>query len=157
MTNASGRWAAIAAHNPEQAVGDDHGPVGIGRGPVQQERAGRRRCPAEQTRALLDRRVAQRTLQQSAHDAEREVALGRPRRGAADQAARVGGEPHRVVQQRGLAQTGRSVEHDDSAGSPDEPADRLAEQIELEGALDQRQIGGGAGGMLRSEHPEVPD
>ena len=107
---------------------------------VEQQRAGRRRGPVEQLRALVLGGLAQRRLEQRAHDAEGEVALERARRGAADQAAGVGGGQRGVLEQRRLAQARGRVEHDDPAVALGQAADRAAEHLELDGALDERRV-----------------
>ena len=56
--------------------------------------------------------AAQRRLEQRADDTEREMTLVRGRGGAAHEAAGCGREPRGMLEQRGLAEAGRGLEHD---------------------------------------------
>ena len=125
---------------PQHAVGEQHRRVAAGDGALEQQRARRRGGPVEQLRALLAGGLAQRRLQQRAHDPEGEVALERARRGAAHEAAAVGGEQRRALEQRRLAQARGRLEHDDPALAVGQPADRAREHPELDRALDQRRV-----------------
>ena len=90
---------------------------------LQQQLAGRRRGAVEQVRALCGRALAHGRLEQRAHDAEGEVALERPGRRAADEAAGLDRERRARFEQRRLAHARRGLEHDDRArarrGTPD--------------------------------------
>ena len=121
-------------------MGDEHRRVAAGHGALEQQRAGRRRGAVEQLRALALGGLAQRRLQQRAHHAEGEVALERARRGAAHEAAGVGGGQRGVLEQRRLAQARGRVEHDDPAVAVGQAADRAAEHLELDRALDERRV-----------------
>ena len=69
---------------PQHAVGEEHGGVAAGDGAVEEQRARGRSGPVEQLRALLAGGLAQRRLQQGAHDPEAGsgARVGPARRGA---------------------------------------------------------------------------
>jgi hypothetical protein len=125
---------------PQHAVRDEHRRVLAGDAALEQQRARRCRRPVEQLRALALGGVPQRRLEQRAHDAEREMALERPGRGAAHEAPRVGSLQRGAIEQRGLPQPRGRVEHDDRAVAARDAAHRAGEDLELHGPLDQRGV-----------------
>ena len=125
-------------------MGDRHGGVRLGHGPVEQQGAGRRRRTLRQPCPPLLVSVTERALEQRPHDAEGEVALERPRRGVAHDAAGLRRLPRGVLEQGGLAQArGRGDDHD-AAGAAGDTRDPGVEGLELVRALDERR--GGPGG-----------
>ena len=115
---------------PEHAVGDERRRVRARRRPFQSN------SPAVAATPSSARRVPRRTprgaaLEQRADDPEGEVALQRPRRGAADTVSGTRGELGRLIQERGLAQPRGRVEHDDRAAPGGEPGDAVGEHVEL--------------------------
>jgi hypothetical protein len=132
---------------PQHAVGDRHGGVRAGHRPVEQQGAGRGGRAVEQARALLGRYVAQRPLQERAHDAESEVALERAGRGAAHATAGAGGLLRGVLEQRGLAEPGRRREDHDPAGAAGHPRHGRAQNVDLRFALDEQRPGAARGRM----------
>ena len=100
--------------------------------------AGAARPSSRRARSALGR-VAHRRLQQRAHDAEREVALQRPGRGAAHEAAGLAPRAARVLEQRRLAEARGGLEDDDAAAAAGQARHRGAQHIELDRALDQRR------------------
>ena len=140
---------------PQHAVGDGHGGVGAGHGSVEEQGAGRGGRPFEQARALLVRRLAQRSLQQRAHHAEPEVALERARSGPAHAAAGLGRLLHGVLEQRGLAESGGRREDHDPPGATGEPRHRGVEDLELERALEQHRLGADRDPIRRPDGVQV--
>jgi hypothetical protein len=125
---------------PQHAVRHQHRRVRAGGAALEQQRARRRCRPVEQLGALGLGGVAQRRLEQRTHDAEGEVALERPRRGAPDETAAVGGEQRGAIEQGGLPQPRGRVEDDDPAVAAHEAAHRPGEHLELHGPLDERGV-----------------
>jgi hypothetical protein len=132
---------------PQHAVGDQHRRVCAGDVPPKQQRAGQGRGPVDQLRALGVGLLAQRGLEQRAHDAEGEVALQGARLGAAHETAGLGGGQGGVLQQGRLAEPRGRIEHDDPAVALGHAADGAAEHLEVDRALDQRRVAGDRRGL----------
>ena len=144
----AGARSAIAEHSQRTlwATSIVESPLGRRARPAAARRpAPRRRRAAARARPRSASRSGR--LQQRAHDAEGEVALERPGGGAADEAAGVAGERRGVLEQRGLAEPGGRLEHDDPAAPAGQAATAPREHLELDGALDQRRIVGGGRGL----------
>ena len=124
-------------------MGDHRHRVATRHRAVEQQLTGGRSGTVEQHRAVVVGRVADRHLEQCAHDAEREMALERPRGGVQHATARVGRDPGRVLEQGGLAESRAGLDDDDAAVATGDPRHRVREHVDFDGAFDQRRRGWG--------------
>ena len=130
---------------PEQAVRELGAVVAGRRAAAVQQPHGVGRRAFLQADALVRGDLAQRCLEQRADHAVGEVALQRAGCGASELEVGVLGEVARVVEQDGLAEPGRRLEHDDRAAAAGDAGDGVGQRLELGRALEQRARDGGVG------------